>query len=78
MNIFIINLDKDVKRRKCIKNQFNKQMIKYNLFKAIYGKDVIRKGIQHLSTDGQIGCFSSHYEIWKIIKKIKKYVNIRR
>ena len=67
-NTKIINLDKDVERKKSIEEQFSGQNIKFNFIKGVYGKNIKRKGLQHLCTDGQIGCFASHYKIWKEIK----------
>ena len=73
IKINIINLDKDKERRESIIKQFYKQNIEFTFIDAIYGKKIKRKGLQHLCTNGQLGCFASHYKIWKNIKinKIK-------
>lgn len=77
LNINIINLDKDIDRKKSIIRQFRKQNIKFKFFNAIYGCDVKKKGLQNFSTNGQIGCFYSHNKVWQKIKKNKwKYTLI--
>ena len=71
LNIFVINLDKDKDRRESIKKSFSKQEIKWSFMSGVYGSKIKRKGLQKFCTDGQIGCFASHYKIWKTAK-IKK------
>ena len=71
LNINIINLDKDVDRKKSIIRQFKKQEIKFKFYNAVYGCDVKKSGLQHFSTNGQLGCFYSHNNIWEKIKKNK-------
>ena len=71
LNINIINLGKDVDRKKSIMRQFKKQNIKYKFINAVYGSNVKKCGLQLFSTNGQIGCFYSHNKIWNKIKKNK-------
>lgn len=71
IDISVINLDKDVDRKISIEEQFNKQKIEFTFIKGVYGSKLVKKGLQNFSTNGQLGCFSSHRNAWKRIKKEK-------
>ena len=79
MKIYIINLEKDINKRKKIKNRLDNINIKYEIINAIDGINTdlyVQKGIykgwvdsyhNRYITKGEIGCALSHYYIWERI-----------
>lgn len=77
MKIFVVNLATAVKRREHIIAQLNDQNVKFEIFDAVDGREkhyykdkFYNSWLRKLCfarplSDGQIGCFASHYELWK-------------
>lgn len=80
MNIFVINLKKNIERKEFIQEQFNKIEVAFNFFPAIFGKSLTKhqldesynhkKAIRHQCRSlvpAEIGCALSHIGIYKKI-----------
>lgn len=74
---YLINLDKDVDRLAFMSANFQRLGIVFERFCAIDERDFSESAYQHFMTErprngkmwlrGQMGCFLSHYNIWKKI-----------
>ena len=81
MNIFVINLKRDVEKKKHIIKEFEKNNLKFEFFEAIDGKSLKEFPIDlnwydpwyhyHI-TMGEVGCALSHISLWK--KMIKENI----
>lgn len=73
--VFVINLEKDVKKKEKINSQLQKFNIEFSFFQAINGKELSKayaddlnsKSIPRLLTNGELGCLLSHIDILKKI-----------
>ncbi|TNH05801.1 glycosyltransferase family 25 protein [Testudinibacter sp. TR-2022] len=85
--IYVINLKSSIDRAKSIDQQFKKLGIDYHLFSAINGqeenilfkkynakKHLLRKG--RTLSKGELGCFASHYLLWKTCLEQNKAIII--
>ena len=78
---FVINLKERTDRWEKINNKFDKTQLKLQRFDATYGKDLSQSYIDSATTpfcrqfcsNGMIGCWLSHYRLWKLI--VKNYLN---
>ena len=76
-NAIVISLKRSIKRRRLISERLLDSKIKFQWFSAVDGKsDKIFNYTKYVSkpawrgkalTQGEIGCFASHYEIWKLV-----------
>jgi glycosyl transferase family 25 len=71
--IHIINLKKSVDRLDNVKKVMNKYNLKFNIFDAIYGKELSQEEVNEntnifcrtlLCNNGIIGCAMSHINLW--------------
>ncbi len=86
MKIYVINLNKDIEKRKKIISIFEKlDITNYEIFNAINGNELKHFEINkkwydpwsHLHlTKGEVGCALSHYQLWEKIKKERKMAMI--
>ncbi|WP_438334579.1 glycosyltransferase family 25 protein [Edwardsiella tarda] len=75
MKTFVVNLEKDIQKRKDITNECNKSNIEFDIIEAISGAMLkqdeldllIDKKAQFYLTKGEIGCSLSHLSIYKRI-----------
>lgn len=87
--IFVINLDKSPDRLALISQQLNQQKLTFQRFAAIYGKDSPNHQVmQNYNLNkrlkvkgyplnlGQLGCYASHYDLWKICVELNKPILI--
>jgi GR25 family glycosyltransferase involved in LPS biosynthesis len=85
MKHFVINLERRVDRRKIFINQ--KPKFEYEFFKAYDGRDfsymqnrVLKSWVDPsrgtTTTDGEIGCFLSHYALWEKCVKLNEPIVI--
>ena len=74
LNIYYINLDKDIYKNKNIQNQFKKIGLKnYTRISGIHGKELSQKYIEkighpiygNIAPKSAIGCAASHIKTWK-------------
>jgi len=87
MKVYVISLaDADIRREK-IARQLDEQMVSYEFFNACRGNPDIKSNLNYdyefrnkmygrQMTAGEIGCFMSHQELWKIIASGNKAVCI--
>jgi collagen beta-1,O-galactosyltransferase len=84
--IYIINLERREDRRKRMEQTLDELNLSYNMTKAIDGKKIDENYLKDLNIKiipgykdpysdrslnyGEIGCFLSHYFIWKDVKYI--------
>ena len=85
--IYIINLERRKDRRERIEATLNDIGLSYKTIKAVDGKNLTKNMINKMGieilrdykdpytgrpvTIGEIGCFLSHYNIWKEVKYLK-------
>lgn len=75
--VFVINMEKDVKRMSQIGTLFKKDNISFERTEAVNGKTLsqddknafVSKVCHSICTDSMIGCALSHYNIWKRVVK---------
>lgn len=79
VNIYVINLDSDVKRLSYISEQLNDLNLTFNKVSAFDARNLSRERLDNQLfercninlTDNlgnsQVGCFISHYDVWKTI-----------
>jgi glycosyl transferase, family 25 len=79
MKSFVINLDRDAARLRHIEDEFKRAGMEFERFPAVDGAQLKPDDITFLPatarhrpwTRGEIGCFLSHYELWKILAASK-------
>lgn len=72
--IYVISLHTKYDRRIFMKNQLNRQMIKFSFEDAVEGYkeatvDIISNRSVSYLTPGSVGCWISHYKVWGLIAK---------
>ncbi|MEK9495338.1 glycosyltransferase family 25 protein [Photorhabdus sp. P32] len=73
MKIFVINLEKDVDRKKAIQEQLQKIDIDAEFINAVYGKELTTEQLQYACSNfdnisltlGEVGCSMSHINVYK-------------
>ncbi|MFP2770808.1 glycosyltransferase family 25 protein [Oceanisphaera sp. KMM 10153] len=78
LSVFVISLEKCLERRDYIAAQLQQQGIDFSFFNAVNGSDKsnpLLKRYNHTkrkwltsgkeATDGEIGCYASHYSLWQ-------------
>ena len=76
---FVVNLKHRKDRWNTIQNNFKPINLKLNRWDAVYGKKIDEKHIKKITTNfcnyfcsyGMIGCWLSHYNLWRYIVKNK-------
>ncbi|WP_340613788.1 glycosyltransferase family 25 protein [Xenorhabdus thailandensis] len=75
MKIFVINLEKDIERKKSIQEQLQNLKLDFEFINAIYGKNLNKEQLQETCpcfekmtlTLGELGCSLSHLNAYKKI-----------
>lgn len=78
-SVYVINLDDDTQRMEALANRLDKDNIEYTRISAFDGRKLSRQELNDYLAEnhgieitpkvssGNVGCFLSHYNIWKII-----------
>ncbi|MBC8945999.1 MULTISPECIES: glycosyltransferase family 25 protein [Xenorhabdus] len=73
MKIFVINLEKDIERRKSMQEQLQKVNLSAEFITAVYGKELTNEQLINSCPDfddlaltlGEVGCSMSHIKVYK-------------
>lgn len=88
IDIFVINLESSIERKHHITKQLNSLKTKFNIFPAINGRDPEQKILDMYDdvlsqeyrckslSKGQLGCYASHYLLWKKCVELNKPIII--
>lgn len=88
IDIFVINLESSVERKQHIIEQLNAIKVKFHIYPAINGRDpeqeILDMYADELSqayrckslSKGQLGCYASHYLLWKKCVELNKPIII--
>jgi len=84
IDIFVVNLEQSVKRKKYISERLDSMPVKYQIFPAINGRestlsildmydDTLSQAYRCKSLNkGQLGCYASHYLLWERCVELNK------
>lgn len=87
-DIFVVNLENSVERKKYISEQLDSMFVNYQIFPAVNGResklsilgmyddDLSQKYRSKSLTKGQIGCYASHYLLWEKCVELNKPIII--